>query len=53
VWIFAGAGVLIGGQIGPFVSRYLPDKVLKIIFSLSVIVIGTFYIFKGIRWLLN
>jgi len=53
VWIFAGAGVLIGGQIGPFVSRYLPDKILKIIFSLSVIVIGTFYIFKGIRWLLN
>ncbi|MBN2039777.1 MAG: sulfite exporter TauE/SafE family protein [Spirochaetes bacterium] len=53
LWIFAGVGVIIGGQIGPYVSRYLPDRTVKIIFSLSIIVIGIFYIYKGINWLLS
>ncbi|MFH0977316.1 MAG: sulfite exporter TauE/SafE family protein [Spirochaetota bacterium] len=53
IWIFAGVGVIIGGQIGPYVSRYLPDRVVKIIFSISVVIIGVFYIFKSIKWLLN
>jgi uncharacterized membrane protein YfcA len=51
IWIFAGLGVLVGGQIGPYISRYLPERLLKIIFSLSVMVIGVFYIAKGILWL--
>jgi uncharacterized protein len=53
IWIFAGAGVIIGGQIGPYVSRYLPDKVVKIIFSAAIIIIGVFYISKSIIWLMN
>lgn len=52
VWIFTGLGVVIGGQIGPFLSRYLPERLLKVIFSLAVMVIGTFYITKGVRWLM-
>jgi len=52
VWIFTGLGVVIGGQIGPYLSRYLPERLLKVIFSLAVMVIGTFYITKGVRWLM-
>lgn len=51
--IFTGLGVLIGGQIGPYISRFLPDRIVKIVFSLSVVVIGIFYIVKGIKWLLS
>ncbi len=53
LWIFTGSGVIIGGQIGPYLSKYLPDRLLKIVFSLSVVVIGIFYIFKGIKWLVS
>lgn len=53
LWIFTGLGVLIGGQIGPYISCYLPDRLLKIIFSVSVMVIGIFYITKGITWLIQ
>lgn len=49
--IFTGSGVIIGGQIGPYVSKYLPDRALKIIFSISVIIIGVFYIVQGINWI--
>jgi uncharacterized protein len=52
LWIFAGIGVIIGGQIGPYVSKFLPDRAVKIIFSISIIIIGLFYIYKGINWLL-
>jgi uncharacterized protein len=53
IWIFAGTGVIIGGQIGPYISRYLPDKVVKIIFSIAIIIIGVFYIVKSIKWLMS
>jgi uncharacterized protein len=53
LWIFTGAGVIIGGQIGPYISRFLPDRIVKIVFSLSVVVIGIFYIVKGMKWLMS
>ncbi|MBN2161076.1 MAG: sulfite exporter TauE/SafE family protein [Spirochaetes bacterium] len=53
IWIFSGLGVLLGGQIGPYVSRYLPERLLKIVFSISVMVIGVFYIAKGIIWIVK
>jgi uncharacterized membrane protein YfcA len=52
VWIFTASGVIIGGQIGPYISRFLPDRIVKIVFSLSVVVIGIFYIVKGVKWLM-
>lgn len=53
LWIFTGVGVLIGGQIGPLISRFLPDKTVKIVFSLSIIIIGIFYIYKGSNWVMG
>jgi len=50
LWIFTGAGVIIGGQLGPYFSRYLPERFIKTVFSLSIIVIGSFYLFKGAEW---
>ncbi len=50
LWIFTGTGVIIGGQIGPYISRYLPERLIKIIFSISIILIGMFYIYKGYLW---
>jgi len=51
LWIFTGPGVIIGGQIGPYVSRYLPVRFIKIVFSIAVIIIGCFYVYKGILWI--
>ena len=51
LWIFTGAGVIIGGQIGPYISRYLPERFIKIVFSIAVVIIGSFYIYKGFIWL--
>ncbi|HOO71358.1 MAG TPA: sulfite exporter TauE/SafE family protein [Spirochaetota bacterium] len=53
LWVFTGTGVIIGGQIGPYVSRYLPEKLIKIIFSIAIIVIGIFYVYKGIMWIVT
>lgn len=53
LWIFTGPGVIIGGQIGPYVAKYLPEKIIKMVFSLSVIVIAIFYFVKGVMWLLQ
>lgn len=51
LWIFTGTGVIIGGQIGPYLSRFLPERLIKIIFSISIIIIGMFYVYKGYLWL--
>lgn len=51
IWIFTGTGVIIGGQIGPYISRFLPERLIKIIFSVSIILIGLFYIYKGYLWI--
>lgn len=52
VLIFSAAGVAIGGQIGPFVTKYVPDKVGKSIFGVSVSVIGLIYIITSLQKLL-
>ena len=46
-------GVIVGGQIGPYVSRFIPNKLLKIIFALSVIIIAVFYVYKGISYIME
>ncbi len=51
LWIFTGTGVIIGGQLGPYFSRYLPERIVKFIFSIGIMVIGIFYILKGIEWI--
>jgi uncharacterized membrane protein YfcA len=53
IWLFSGMGVIIGGQIGPYISRFMPDRLLKIIFSIAVLIVGSFYIYKGILWILT
>jgi uncharacterized protein len=53
IWIWAATGVVIGGQIGPYISRFLPDRILKIIFSAAIVIIGVFYIIKGLAWILK
>ncbi|MDA3900802.1 MAG: sulfite exporter TauE/SafE family protein [Spirochaetes bacterium] len=53
LWIFTGTGVIIGGQIGPYLSKYLPDRILKLLFSVFVIGVGIFYITKGIDWIIK
>ncbi len=53
LWIFTGSGVIIGGQIGPYIARFLPVRIIKIVFSISVIIIGIFYIYKGYLWIRN
>ena len=53
IWIWAGSGVIIGGQIGPWLSRYLPERLLKIVFSICVITVGIFYILKGVEWMIG
>lgn len=53
IWIFTGTGVIIGGQLGPYISRYLPERVVKIVFSISIIIIGMFYVYKGYLWLMK
>lgn len=53
IWIFTGTGVIIGGQIGPYIAKFLPDRLIKIIFSLAILVIAVFYIIKGTQWLLS
>lgn len=49
VLVFSGAGVLMGAQIGAHYSRYLPARLLKIVFSLSLMGVGGFYVFRFIR----
>jgi uncharacterized membrane protein YfcA len=53
LWIFTAIGVVVGGQIGPAISRYLPERLLKVVFSISVMLIGVFYIMKGVAWLMG
>ena len=42
LWLCTGTGVIIGGQIGPYLSRFLPERLLKIVFSIGILVIGVF-----------
>jgi len=49
ILIFSVAGVTIGGQIGPFITNYVPGKVGKVIFGISVSTIGLIYIFTSFQ----
>ena len=41
---FTVAGVLVGGQIGPRIAKYIPPRITKIVFGVSVTAIGVIYI---------
>jgi len=53
ILIFSASGVLIGGQLGPILSNYISDRVLKIIFGFSVMIIGLVYIFTSLGKLIT
>ncbi|MDX1934803.1 MAG: sulfite exporter TauE/SafE family protein [Capsulimonadales bacterium] len=44
ILLFSATGVLIGAQIGALISRFLPDRLLKLIFAVAVLFIGGVYI---------
>jgi uncharacterized membrane protein YfcA len=52
ILIFSASGVLIGGQFGPLLSNYVSDRILKIIFGLSVSFIGLVYIYTSLEKIL-
>lgn len=49
ILIFSASGVLIGGQIGPWISNYISDRILKTIFGISVSSIGAIYIVTSVQ----
>lgn len=53
ILMFSGPGVIIGGQIGPIVAKYMPERALKVIFSIAIIFIGVFYIYKGVLFFIK
>lgn len=52
ILIFSASGTLVGGQLGPIVSQYIPDKILKTIFGISVSTIGIIYIVTSLKKIL-
>ena len=44
ILLFSVSGVIIGAQIGALLSPYLPDRLLKTIFGISVLGIGIVYV---------
>lgn len=44
ILVFSASGVLIGGQIGPLISRFISDRLLKTVFGIAVSFIGLVYI---------
>jgi uncharacterized membrane protein YfcA len=53
IWMFTAPGVIIGSQLGSWGSRYIPERVLKISFSMAIVVIGVFYLYRGTEWLIT
>ncbi|MDR3238438.1 MAG: sulfite exporter TauE/SafE family protein [Spirochaetia bacterium] len=53
IFVFAAAGAFVGAQIGPYVSRFLPVRFTKVIFSIAISIVGVFYLYKGITWLMS
>lgn len=49
VLIFSASGVLIGSQIGPILSNHISDRILKILFGISVSIIGLIYIITSLQ----
>lgn len=52
ILIFSASGVLIGGQIGPYVANYISQRILKSIFGIFVSFVGLIYIFTSIQKIL-
>ena len=52
ILVFSASGVLIGGQIGPFISNYISDRILKFIFGVSVMIIGLVYIITSLNFII-
>jgi uncharacterized membrane protein YfcA len=52
IFIFSASGVLIGGQIGPLISNHISDKILKVVFGVSVAFIGLIYVFTSLSRIL-
>jgi len=53
ILIFSVSGVLIGSQIGPRISPYISDRILKTIFGTGVALIGIYYLYGLILYLLQ
>jgi uncharacterized membrane protein YfcA len=51
--MFTVPAVIIGGQLGAYISKYLPVRLTKTVFSLAVASIAIFYIYAGIRWIIE
>ena len=49
ILIFSASGVLVGGQIGPILSNYISDRILKTIFGIAVSSIGLIYIITSLQ----
>ena len=47
ILIFTVSGVLVGGQIGPRLAKYIPPRTAKLIFGTAVTLIGLTYIFRS------
>ena len=51
ILLFSTTGVMVGAQIGAHVSHRLPDRLLKAVFALCVMGIGTVYVATSLwRW---
>lgn len=49
VLVFSVSGVLLGAQVGAIISPYMPDRLLKTIFSLCVLSIGLVYVVTSLK----
>jgi len=49
ILIFSASGVVIGGQLGALLSPALPDRLLKVVFSLCVLAIASIYVVTSLR----
>jgi uncharacterized membrane protein YfcA len=49
ILVFSATGVAIGAQVGALASPFLPDRVLKSVFSVCVLGIATIYVVTAIR----
>lgn len=52
ILIFTVSGVLIGGQIGPRVAKFVNPRITRFVFSVAVLLIGALYIFLSLRSIL-
>ena len=53
VLVFSVSGVLLGAQLGAMISPYVPDRLLKTVFSLCVLSIGFVYVVTSLNYLMT